>query len=96
MAEFNININVTGDSFGEFVHKFLETMFPEPEVYTGTEKQQAYLKFMAEMLLATPERKLVIPTADEWVGLNLLEYDSELRRHNNAAKTKPYKEKHKS
>lgn len=38
--------------------------------------REARLKFEAQMALAV--KKITIPTRDEWIGLNLLERDSEL------------------
>lgn len=35
------------------------------------------LKFLAEMALVR-DRRIVIPTREEWVGLNMLERDSEI------------------
>lgn len=57
-------------------------MFPWPEFELGTRlgdlADELGLKAEAEILLLDPRRGIVIPTADEWVGLNLLDRDGEV------------------
>lgn len=42
------------------------------------EETENGLKFEADMALT--ERKITIPTRNEWIGINLLERDDELER----------------
>lgn len=37
-------------------------------------------KFYAGIMLCDISKKIVVPTCEEWIGLNLLERDDELRR----------------
>lgn len=39
-----------------------------------------WCKFAASILLCDISKKIVIPTKEEWYGLNMLERDDELRR----------------
>ena len=40
----------------------------------------ADLKFQGEMLLSNRKKEIIVPTYEEWLGLNLLERDGEIRR----------------
>lgn len=39
-------------------------------------------KFYAGIMLCDISKRIIVPTAEEWIGLNLLERDDELRRMN--------------
>lgn len=47
--------------------------------------QELGLKAEAELLLRDRNPRLVIPTEDEWIGLNLLQRDGELPHGQHAA-----------
>lgn len=48
---------------------------PLPEVLEGRRKMEAAL-----LLLDIRKDRITVPTRDEWIGLNLLERDDELKR----------------
>jgi len=37
-------------------------------------------KFLAELMMLGLDRRVVVPTGEEWIGLNLLERDDHLKR----------------
>lgn len=46
---------------------------------TGFDPAEERYKFSARMMLLGQSKRLTIPSEDEWVGLNLLERDDELK-----------------
>ena len=40
--------------------------------------QEARLKFLADMVMIYRKRRIIIPSEQEWIGINLLERDGEL------------------
>lgn len=67
--------------FDEFEDSFeILDCWKEPK--QRTEIQELGCKLAAQILLADTLGGIVIPSEEEWIGLNLLERDDELRRKN--------------
>lgn len=67
----------------------LPTYAPPPD--------ENYCKFAASMVLLDMSKRIVIPTAEEWYGIGMLERDDELTREttlarNHKTKSKPRQE----